>query len=192
MKTCTKCKQEKNLLEFNKQPSKWNTDGYHQHCRVCKAEADHQRYVKNREKHKQRSRNYYDNNREAVRKTHRKYWASKHKDLAFRLRHSLANSVQYAYKSKNMRKSKKTSDVLGCTYEYFVQHIESQFEPWMNESNYGRCIPGESNVGWDIDHVVPLASAETEEDLVRLCHYTNLKPVCSNYNRYIKRDKLID
>lgn len=190
MKTCTKCKQEKSLLEFNKQPSKWKTDGYHHHCRQCKAEADHQRYTKDKEKIKQKARNYYENNREAVRENKRKYWKEKVKDLKFKLRHSLTSSIRYAYKSKSMRKNVKTSDILGCSYEYFVQHIESQFEPWMNGSNYGKCIPGESNIGWDIDHIIPLASAETEEDLIKLCHYTNLKPVCSNYNRYVKRDKL--
>lgn len=190
MKQCSKCKQTKELTEFNKQPSKWGTDGLHQQCRACKAEADHQRYVKNKEKHLLRSRNYYDNNRDVVRETKRKYWASKKADLKFKLRHSLASSIQYAYKSKNMCKNKKTSDILGCSYEYFVEYIESQFEPWMNESNYGKCIPGQSNMGWDIDHIIPLASAKTEEDIIRLCHYINLQPICSNYNRYVKRDRL--
>lgn len=42
---------------------------------------------------------------------------------------------------------------------------------------------------WDIDHIVPLSTATTEEDLIRLNHYTNLQPLCSKVNRDIKRDK---
>ena len=190
MKQCTKCKDVKEFVEFNKQPSKWNTDGYHQHCRKCKSASDRERYLANKEKYKERSRNYSKSSPEAVRATKRKYWASKKDDIQFKLRHSLASRLQYAYKSRGLSKNKKTSNVLGCTYEYLVQHIESQFEPWMNESNYGKCIPGQPNVGWDIDHIIPLASAETEDDLIRLCHYMNLQPICSNYNRYIKRDRL--
>ena len=30
---------------------------------------------------------------------------------------------------------------------------------------------------WHIDHIVPLATAETEEDLYKLFHYTNLQPL---------------
>ena len=44
--------------------------------------------------------------------------------------------------------------------------------------------------GWDIDHKIPLASAETEEELLKLNHYTNLQPLCSRINRDIKRDRL--
>ena len=36
------------------------------------------------------------------------------------------------------------------------------------------------------DHIIPLSSDKTEEELVRLNHYTNLQPLCSYVNRYIK------
>ena len=42
--------------------------------------------------------------------------------------------------------------------------------------------------GWDIDHIEPLANATCEEDIIRLNHYTNLRPLCSKVNRDIKRD----
>jgi hypothetical protein len=53
---------------------------------------------------------------------------------------------------------------------------------------YGK-YNGELNYGWDIDHIIPLAPAETEEDVIRLNHYTNLQPLCSYTNRYIKKDQ---
>ncbi len=39
---------------------------------------------------------------------------------------------------------------------------------------------------WHIDHKIPLASAKTKEDVIRLGHYTNLVPLWSVDN--LKRD----
>jgi hypothetical protein len=52
----------------------------------------------------------------------------------------------------------------------------------MNWENYGKI--------WDIDHIIPLASAINEQEVLKLNHYTNLQPLDSNINRNIKRDKL--
>ena len=54
---------------------------------------------------------------------------------------------------------------------------------WKNKGLYN----GEFNYGWDIDHIIPLSSAENYEDLVKLNHYSNLRPLCSKVNRDIKR-----
>ena len=58
---------------------------------------------------------------------------------------------------------------------------------WENKSKYN----GEFNYGWDIDHIIPLSTAKTEEDIIKLNHYTNLQPLCSKINRHIKSDKII-
>ena len=60
----------------------------------------------------------------------------------------------------------------------------------MNWDNYGR-YNGELNYGWDIDHKIPTSSAITEEDVIKLNHYTNLQPLCSFINRVVKRDNVI-
>ena len=44
------------------------------------------------------------------------------------------------------------------------------FTPEMNWSNYGK-------FGWHIDHIIPLDSANTEDEMYKLCHYTNLQPL---------------
>ena len=53
-----------------------------------------------------------------------------------------------------------------------------------------KCKVEYENNGWDIDHIIPLTSAINEEDLIKLNHYTNLKPLCSKINRDIKRNNL--
>lgn len=57
---------------------------------------------------------------------------------------------------------------------------------WKNRGLYN----GELNYGWDIDHIIPSSSAASEEEIIRLNHYTNLQPLCSRINRNIKKDKL--
>ncbi|HMZ47140.1 MAG TPA: hypothetical protein PLU36_10075 [Chitinophagaceae bacterium] len=56
---------------------------------------------------------------------------------------------------------------------------------WRNKGLYN----GTPNFGWDIDHIIPLSSAVNETDIIKLNHYTNLRPLCSYVNRYVKRDK---
>ncbi len=57
---------------------------------------------------------------------------------------------------------------------------------WNNRGLYN----GELNYGWDIDHIIPLSSAKTEEEMILLNHYSNLQPLCSKINRDIKRDNI--
>jgi hypothetical protein len=59
-------------------------------------------------------------------------------------------------------------------------HLESKFVDGMSWDNRSR---------WHIDHIMPLASAKTEEELVALCHYTNLQPLWAAENLR-KSDKL--
>jgi hypothetical protein len=84
-------------------------------------------------------------------------------------------------------KKSKSIEILGCSFEEFKLYLESKFEPWMTWENKG-LYNGELNYGWDIDHIIPISSATTEEEIIKLNHYTNLQPLCSKVNRDIKKD----
>ena len=86
-------------------------------------------------------------------------------------------------------KKSNTQKILGCTFNEFKKYLESKFEPWMNWENKG-LYNGKFNHGWDIDHIIPLSSASTKEELIKLNHYTNLQPLCSKMNRDIKKNKI--
>ena len=58
----------------------------------------------------------------------------------------------------------------------------------MNWDNYGLYEPNKLNYGWDMDHIIPLKTGKTEEDIIKLNHYSNLQPLCSYTNRNIKMD----
>lgn len=109
-------------------------------------------------------------------------------DPLYKLKLNVKSSMWRAFKGK---KSKRTEELLGCSILEFREYIEKMFEPWMSWDNYGgKKQPSKINEIFDIDHIVPLSSAQTEEQIIKLCHYTNLRPLCAYTNRFIKRDKL--
>lgn len=110
-------------------------------------------------------------------------------DILFKLKHGTRCMINKSLKNKGHRKKSRTYEILGCSFEEFKQYLESLFEPWMNWENRG-LYNGTLNYGWDIDHKIPLSSAKTEEDVIKLNHYTNLRPLCSYTNRHIKRNNL--
>lgn len=102
-------------------------------------------------------------------------------NIKFKLTSCLRARINVALKSKNHKKNTKTTELLGCSYIEFRIHIEKQWESWMNWDNYGAYdLSGHRT--WNIDHITPLSSANNEEELLKLFHYTNCRPLCSQAN----------
>ena len=156
------------------------------------------------ENNKEKSKEYYEKNKENLKKK-RKENNEKNKenrnnnhnkriknDTLYKLSCNIRTNINQSFKNKKHHKKSKTQDILGCTFKEFKEYIENQFQQWMNWNNYGNWdgITTEFNTSWDLDHIIPISSAKTEEDIYRLNHYTNFQPLCSYTNRYIKKDKL--
>lgn len=135
--------------------------------------------IKDREKRKIYKKRYNDENRDKINFKNRERYKN---DILFRLKIVIKSSISRLIKNKS-----SNSRILGCSYLELKLHLESKFDHWMTWDNYG-LYNGEFNHGWDIDHIIPLSSARTEEELIRLNHYTNLTPLCSKVNRYIKKN----
>jgi hypothetical protein len=105
-----------------------------------------------------------------------------HTDILKRCRqnlsHSLSKKITAHLQGKTLRE-KNTLEVLGCSMDTFVKHIEDQFEYGMSWDNYGR----KPNVRcWHLDHIIPAFYKENEISIVlERSHYTNF----SKSNRYI-------
>lgn len=146
-------------------------------------------YLKNKIQRLIDVKNYSQQNKEHLIKMKNKRYNERMKtDIIFKLHKNIKSSISNSIKRNNLNKKSKTEDILGCSFTDFKAYLETKWEPWMNWDNRG-IYNGELNYGWDIDHIIPLSSAKTEEDIIRLNHYTNLQPLCSYYNRYIKKDK---
>lgn len=126
----------------------------------------------------------YWNNREAAlayfaqyRQSHKAEKASRDRsyvrqrmaaDPLFRMTYTVRNRIFYAVRDRGFKKGAKTAEMLGCDWIVLREHLEAKFCDGMTWDNYG---------DWHIDHIVPLASATSEEELIRLCHYKNLQPL---------------
>jgi hypothetical protein len=149
-------------------------------------------YLENSDKVKKIQKEYRDNNKDILSiknlEYSKKYYNKKKSDILFRLKGNCRSMIGNAIRFSGYVKNSKTEEILGCSFEEFKIYLESKFEDWMNWNNYGY-FNGELNYGWDIDHINPLNSAQIEEEIVRLNHYTNLQPLCSYTNRHIKMYK---
>jgi hypothetical protein len=149
----------------------------------------------NKNKILERKKEYYQDNKDKSKKYRlenrekRNLSIKKRKesDSLFKLKENIRTSIYVSFSRSGYTKKSRTHEILGCSFEDFKNHLESKFESWMTWNNYG-LYNGELDFGWDIDHITPTSSAITEEELIRLNHYTNLQPLCSKVNRDIKRD----
>jgi len=141
-------------------------------------------YQKHKKKRLKSCKGYNKLNKDRI---NERYKTRLKSDPIFYLSHKIRNIINKHLKRN--RANQSSIEILGCSFEYFKDYIESKFEPWMNWDNKG-LYNGEYNFGWDIDHIVPLSTASELEDVIRLNHYTNLQPLCSKINREIKKDKL--
>jgi len=96
--------------------------------------------------------------------------------------------IQLSLKSKGYTKDSKTFEILGCDVIKFKEYLESKFDHWMTWDNKG-LYNGSFDYGWDLDHIIPLKTALTKEDVIKLNHYTNFQPLCGKLNREIKNGK---
>jgi len=158
-------------------------------------------YSLNKDLVKKKSSEYYSNNRESKLEYQKKYQEHnkdkrniylierRKNDPLFKLITNIRNLVNNSFSIMNYSKTSRTHEILGCSFEELKLYIESKFEPWMDWNNRG-IYSGELNYGWDIDHIIPLSTANNEEDLIRLNHYLNLQPLCSKINRDIKKNNI--
>ena len=151
-------------------------------------------YLLNKENIKNKSKKYRKENPEKVSLFHKRYnqlnkdklTKRRNERLAteplFKLKKNIRSLIRQSFKQSGFRKTSKTAEILCCTFQEFKKHIEKQFESWMTWDNYGMYKPGADRT-WNIDHKIPLASAKTEDELIKLNHYLNLRPLCSKENR---------
>ena len=165
-----------------------------------KKEYDKKYRLENKDKKTKLGKEYYQKNKIELAKKQKEY-NFKNKDKInlrslnkkktnplFKLTCNIRSLVKESFKRKGLCKLTKTEIILGCTFKEFKLHLESKFEPWMTWDNHGNPKDGviEINKTWDIDHIISLSTAKSEEDIIKLNHYTNLQPLCSKINRHIK------
>ena len=95
-------------------------------------------------------------------------------DHMFKLSRNVRSRINGYLKKHNIIKQNRTFDIVGCSPEFLREHIEKQFTEGMSWGLLGQHI--------HIDHIIPLSSANTEEEIYKLCHYSNLQPLWAEDN----------
>ena len=178
---------QQNKEHKNEQSKKWQE----QNKELLK-ERRKEYYQQNKERYKEYHKKYREQNKELLRERKKKYREQNKEyineyererrktDPLFRMKNNLRTRTYQAFKRKGYSKNTKTQEMLGVDWEVCKAHIEKQFTKGMNWDNQGE---------WQIDHIIPLASANTEEELKKLCHYSNLQPLWAEENKS-KSDKI--
>ncbi len=134
-------------------------------------------YLKNKESFKNNHSNYLQKNRKKWNKYLSNYINNRLKtDPDFKLRANLRKRLSRALKGKI--KADTTINLIGCSREYLIKYIESQFDDEMSWSAYLESLI-------HIDHIIPCTSFDlTKEEEQRKCfHYSNLQPLWANDNK---------
>lgn len=187
-KKCRKCGLEKNANEFRNKRNE---------CKQCEKELIKEWRRKNKKHIKEYSQKYFQEHKDEIMdkrrkymyeyrqtkkyKEHKKEYAKNNRersnklrkirynsDYIFKLKHNLRVELLRSFKTKDKIKNKHTKDILNCDIDYFIKHLLKTFE-----NNYGYKYDGKEKV--HIDHIIPLALAKNEEEILRLCHYSNLQ-----------------
>jgi len=201
-KFCNKCNEDKPLDDFYKNKSK--KSGYQTFCKDCTKSStkvyrkNNKEYFKNYgTKYREQNLQYFIEYNKEYRKNNEKYKNQKaayaknrrKTDPMFKLQGNLRNRIYIMFKFNDWKKNKQTEEILGASYKEVKLHIESTFQEGMLWENHGRCKEDNCNEVWHIDHKIPLSSAKTEDELIKLCHYTNLQALWGDEN-ISKGDKL--
>ena len=196
-KLCKSCESVKSVSDFYVRNNRGSgLAGFTHKCKICIKKSNRNRsydkanYMKEyRERNKEKlkeyinnwrvenvdkfqsgRRDYYQNNKESIKNKNYKYCRERtSKDPLYKLSRYIRSLVKNSFKRQFTTKSKKTIEILGCSFEEFKIHLESKFDEKMNWKNQGTY--------WHMDHIIPISSAQTEEDVYRLNHYKNFQPL---------------
>ena len=201
-KICNKCNEEKQVCEFYK--NNRNPKLYRGQCKKCMnansllhytnnvvniSEKSKKLRKENPEINKEKCRIFREKNPENFKvwleknKEHRKAYIKKYNlNPKNKIKNSLRSRINELLNKKY--NNPKTIDLIGCDYDFFIKYIENKFIKNMSWDNYGY-------YGWHLDHIIPLSSANTEEEIYKLYHYTNLQPLWAEDNLK-KSNKILD
>ena len=204
-KKCRICGEMKEVTEFHKK--KEAPDGVRNECKVCvkdiqkkykeapdfkekRKKYDENRYTEKKEEILEHKKEYYLDNRDDILKQKAVYrnkpenrlrnneyiknYRVENKEKFYKYRrdntHIIAwRSVLYSTLDRlGTSKQGHTIDMLGYSALELKNHITSQFISGMTWENHGE---------WHIDHIKPVISFTTTEDIKIVCALSNLRPL---------------
>lgn len=164
----------KKWREDNREKSLKRSREYHMENRDARNALSRKWKADNAERNKLITSRWRKDNHKKVIAYAREYQLARRRDCpAFDMQRRIQIQLSNCMRSGGYTKKSRTQEILGCDWDFFKAHIERQFLKGMSWDNRSE---------WHIDHIVPMASAKTEEDVIRLNHFTNLRPLWAKDN----------
>jgi len=190
-------KEKKDRVEWRrKNPEKVKAQGkkWYENNKVKNIKRSTEWRKKNPERISEWRKEWYKNNPEK-KKEHLKMRREKNKkkykiDIHFKIRCNISGLIGQRLKQRLFSKNgKSTLTLLPYTIDNLIQHLEKQFEPWMNWSNHG---VGKGK--WQIDHIIPDLyfnyKSVDDEEFQKCWALDNLQPLDAIEN--IKKSNRLD
>lgn len=199
--------QGKEYNKKNKEVNKKYYEKYYKNNKEKIAEVSKKWWIKNRDKNLIKQKEYRKNNKDIVKASNKKWiennkehhynynkkWREENKeklnklkninrnkkrkiDPLYKLTSNTRTAVCNSFNEKGYTKRSNTYKMICCSYNDLLNHL--------NNNKYG-FISGEDKI--DIDHIIPLSTAKTEDELIKLWHFSNLQLLPSRYNQHIKK-----
>jgi 5-methylcytosine-specific restriction endonuclease McrA len=175
-KTCTKCKQEKDLTDFGKRTR--SSDGINERCKSCVNESSRLTYAKDPQKSIARTRQYHLDNPEwskiKLREHHERNAEVRYERQKDRLKNPeiRAKARESSRRSEARRRAIKAAGIADFVTAQQITQLVKNFS--------NRCFicseEFDDIVELQIDHYMPIAKGGLHE-------LDNLRPACSGCNR---------
>lgn len=178
----------------------WMNESDFESKRSAELERLRKRYASNKDFHIQKTKEYQVKNADAIRESRRlyrqknaakiklakqRYGIENREKLSKALANHrannpivrMANSMRRSirrYLDAGQKGEMSSFEIIGCSKDDLRKHLESKFRDGMTWQNYGK--------HWHIDHIIPLISSKSVDEIKRLCHWTNLQPLTAFEN----------
>ena len=182
---CKSCMKAKDAVrrEKRKEYMKKYLQDYYEHNKESINERNKEYYYNHHELVREQQARYQDEHREEIKNYHASYVSNKRKfDPVYKLKQQMRSNIRFAFARKGFSKQAKLNEITGISCEELCDYLLKTFR-----DRYKREWDGIEQV--HIDHVVPLSAAKTENEVVKLCHFTNLQLLTAKDN-IMKSDKI--
>ena len=163
------------------------SDEYKKYQKKYQQSDKYKKYLKKyrqSERHKEVSKKYQqsDKGKTIHNKSKKKYQNERRKsDPLYKLTVNVRSRLYSFLRVRNMKKTNRTFEMVGCTPKFLKEYLEQQFHPHPitnKQMTWKNHIPK----GWHVDHRIPLDKAKNPKDVKKLMHYTNLQPLWATEN----------
>tara|TARA_Y100001938_G_scaffold146935_1_gene226993 strand:- start:11 stop:664 length:654 start_codon:yes stop_codon:yes gene_type:complete len=179
-KKCNKCGEEKVFYSYS--PDKSKPDGLNSYCKECRSKMAREYRKAHPERITVAKKKYYKANKKDIIAKQNAYDNKRYaddpkfafiKDIRARLNQALGSGSGSGVRD------------LGCSVDWVMDHLASQFEEGMTWENRSKA--------WVVDHMYPLSAVDHTDraQVMAVCNWRNLQPLTPYENGpAVKGDKI--